>query len=228
MFKSIVKKVIENAWIARSFHKTLYFNFKYLPFKQAIKLPILLYKPHFNNLSGHVEIHSSHIKRGMIILGKYCANIYPNNGIQLDIRGDLMFDGNCIIGNDSYISISDNGTLFLGDNLRITSSVKLVCYNKIKIGDNVLIGWQCLMCDNDFHSIIDLTINQAKRITKPIEIGNHVWIANSCSLIKGALVPSNSVVASHSLVNKDMGNEENILIAGSPAVVKKHKINWTF
>lgn len=35
----------------RSIFSTIYFNLYYLPFKQAIKLPILLYKPHLINVS---------------------------------------------------------------------------------------------------------------------------------------------------------------------------------
>lgn len=38
--------------ILRSLHKSAYINFKYLPFKQAIKFPILLYKPRFGKLGG--------------------------------------------------------------------------------------------------------------------------------------------------------------------------------
>lgn len=35
---------------------TLKFNFHYLPFKQAIKLPILLYKPKLLTLKGIIRI----------------------------------------------------------------------------------------------------------------------------------------------------------------------------
>lgn len=35
----------------RSIFSTIYFNLYYLPFKQAIKLPILLYKPHLINVN---------------------------------------------------------------------------------------------------------------------------------------------------------------------------------
>ena len=48
---------------------SLWFNFKYLPFKQAVKLPILLYKPTFLELKGSVVIESDSIRFGMIRLG---------------------------------------------------------------------------------------------------------------------------------------------------------------
>lgn len=42
--------------ILYSLPKTLYFNFHYLPFKQAIHLPILLYKPNLVKCSGKISI----------------------------------------------------------------------------------------------------------------------------------------------------------------------------
>lgn len=45
------------------------FNFHYLPWRQAIKLPIILYKPKFRVLKGTVKINTEHIRTGMIKLG---------------------------------------------------------------------------------------------------------------------------------------------------------------
>ena len=60
---------------------TLFFNFYYLPFKQAIHLPIWIRKPHFHKLGGKVEIQCSHLRMGMIRLGMFGGHMYPNNGI---------------------------------------------------------------------------------------------------------------------------------------------------
>ena len=35
---------------------SIYINFHYLPFRQAIRLPIMVYKPHFKKLGGSIEI----------------------------------------------------------------------------------------------------------------------------------------------------------------------------
>lgn len=40
----------------RSLPYSIYFNFHYLPFRQAVKLPILLYKPKLLKLKGIVKI----------------------------------------------------------------------------------------------------------------------------------------------------------------------------
>ena len=70
----------QNRWILRSMPYTLYFNFHYLPFKQAIKLPILLYKPKLLKCKGRIRIEGE-VKIGMIQLGKYNVYLYPNTVI---------------------------------------------------------------------------------------------------------------------------------------------------
>ena len=67
---------------------SLFFNFYYLPFKQAIKLPILIYKPHIHRFKGSITIDSPYIKTGMIRLGVLGGRMYPNNGIGWTHEGE--------------------------------------------------------------------------------------------------------------------------------------------
>ena len=49
---------------------TIYFNFKYLPFKQAIKLPIFLFNPSLKlGRQSKIIIQNKQISTGMIQLG---------------------------------------------------------------------------------------------------------------------------------------------------------------
>ena len=63
---STIKKLWNNRRILRSIFSTIYFNFHYLPFSQAIKLPILLYKPKLLKVKGNVKIGEGKIKFGMV------------------------------------------------------------------------------------------------------------------------------------------------------------------
>lgn len=56
IINKIIKKIKQNAWVARYIIPTIYFNFHYLPFKQAIYLPIWLRKPKLLNLKGKISI----------------------------------------------------------------------------------------------------------------------------------------------------------------------------
>ena len=70
--------------------QSVYFNFHYLPFKQAIKLPIILHRASLKDVKGGVRIESTEIYRGMIRLGASGVCLYPDNGIVWQ-----NFDGRC-------------------------------------------------------------------------------------------------------------------------------------
>lgn len=54
--KKFIKKVRSNLPVLRYLPQTLWFNFHYLPWRQAVRLPILLYKPRFVDVKGTVKI----------------------------------------------------------------------------------------------------------------------------------------------------------------------------
>ena len=68
---------------------TLYFNFHYLPFRQAIRLPIVLYKPHLLKCKGTIRLEpeDGRIRHGMIRLGFHQVSLYPNNGFTWENMG---------------------------------------------------------------------------------------------------------------------------------------------
>lgn len=224
-----ISTIRHNLWILRSLHKTIYFNLKCLPFRQALKLPILLYKPKLRSLEGKVRIESGVIRTGMIKLGLPNVSIYPDTGIMLELRGEVVFQGSCLIGNASYISVSEGGKAIIGDAFQATTSLKLVCYDKVSIGRNVLVGWDCLVCDNDFHTLSDKESGLPLPNHGPISIGDRCWIANGCCIMKNATLPPNSVVASHSMVNRCMDDIPGFsIIAGTPAVLRKTGVIWDY
>ena len=114
-------KNIFNLWIP-----SIIFNFHYLPFKQAIMLPVLLMKPNFRKLGGKVIIESDNIRRGMIRLGFNRANIFPDNGISWLNEGTIIFKGKVAIGSDSYIVVRPTGSVEFGDDFLSTAAMKMV------------------------------------------------------------------------------------------------------
>lgn len=213
---SFIKKCLSNIWILRSLFKTILFNFKYLPFSQAIHLPILLYKPEFINLRGKIIIDSP-ISFGMIKLGRRIVSIYNDSGIMIDNTGTIIFKGKCTMGNGTKISTSSTGLLEFGNNFFASAELKIACYNTIKFGDNVLIGWECLFMDTDFHQL-STTDNKHIKAFAPIIIGSNCWFACRNTVMKGSITPSWCVFGSNSLLNSDYSKEEErTLFVGQPA-----------
>lgn len=83
---------------------SLYFNLRYLPFKQGVKMPILINKPHLHKMNGKIVIDAAKITTGMIKLGGFGGHMYPNSGIHItQWGGEIIFKGRCTIGNNSFL-----------------------------------------------------------------------------------------------------------------------------
>lgn len=78
--------------------------------------------------------------------------------------------------------------------------------------------------DTDFH---DLKEKQNPSIiinpNHEISIGNHVWIGYRTTVLKGASIPNNSVVAACSVVTKELSSESCVYV-GNKCV--KDNIMW--
>lgn len=205
--------------------KTLWFNFKMLPFKEAVKLPIYLYgKITLRSTKGEIII-SAPIRHGMIKIGK--NDYYPDTSVQhsiLTIRGKIIFHGSVNFLHGTYLLISDNATLEIGSRgTFFGTGTKIICFERITICDNVQITWECQLMDTSFHYIELLHENNSiNPLTKPILIGNNVWIGNRTTISKGAVIPDFTIVTSNSLVNKDFSQAGLYgMLAGSPATLKR-------
>lgn len=198
------------------------FNFHYLPFKQALKFPIIFYnKVKFVNLKGEVHINGP-IKRRMIGIGYPGNSLFNNNGkIMWDNRGGkVIFNGTFGINPGCGFRIMNNAQLTIGNNVSIGQNSKISCFNKINIGNSTLISWDFQIMDSDFHPFYNLNKKEISTFSRPITIGEECFIGSRTTILKGSFVPANCVVGAYSLLNKNYGAEKFSLIAGIPASVK--------
>lgn len=201
------------------------FQFPLPPIPTGHKTAGLAIKAKLKKCGGSIRINADRIRPGMIQLGANRVSIYPNNGISLEINGDIVFHGTCYIGNGSFIAV-DGGRIEFGDFFNATAACRIVCHKGITFGRDVLIGWENMICDSDFHKIQNTENGLWSEPDASITIGNHVWIANSCSIMKGSVIPDDTIVAAHSLVNKKLDTEPFSLVAGCPASLKKKNVTW--
>ena len=100
-------------------------------------------------------------------------------------------------------------------------------------GSRVEIGRECLFAygidirTGDSHSIIDPKTGERTNYARDIVIGDHVWIAAHCSILKGVRLGRDSVVATRSVVTKPF-DQEGIIVGGNPAKVLKENITWQY
>lgn len=206
--------------------KTLYFNFKYLPFQDAFYLPIRI-SPNVKLLKtgGQITI-AGPLRRGMIKIGYGDIGIFDKKASKtiIEIAGKITFLGTADIGHGSKICVMDEGEIVFGNNFVISAESTIVSAKKIVFGNDCLLSWDILIMDTDWHKIYD---QEQKHINpdREIIIGNHVWIGCRSTVLKGAQIPQGSVIAANSLVTKNLTGVNNIF-GGNPLRVIKDKIAW--
>lgn len=207
--------------------KTIIFNLHYFNFKTAVKLPVFVYrKTKFYSLKGKISI-AGDIKRGMIRIGYPYVTIFDFNKSTIwELFGEIEFWGTAFIGHGSSISVSANGKLTIGDNFHISASSTIICQNVIEFKRDVLLSWQIIIMDTDFHKSINSGLLQNN--SNGIMISEHVWIGMRTTILKGAYIPNSTVIASNSVIagKKFKDYNSNLLIGGNPAIVLKENYNW--
>lgn len=154
--------------------------------------------------------------------------MFSDNDINGSTRqSNLRMDNNSLLEVKNFFSIYYGADiiLFKGAKLKLgsgffNSNIKIRCHEKIEIGENVAISHDVTIMDSDAHE----GLWEGYEKTKPIKIGNHVWIGTRVIILKGVTIGDNAIIAAGSVVTKDVPN--NTIVAGVPAKVIKTNINW--
>ena len=80
------------------------------------------------------------------------------------------------------------------------------------------------MDPSDNHSIIDVASGKRINPSRPITIGDHVWVGQEVTILKGTAIGSHSIVGAGSIVRGVV--PPNTLVAGSPARVIRSGVTW--
>lgn len=146
--------------------------------------------------------------------GKSCNVVIGDDFILRTGKGDGTIDGI-----SSRIIVGKNATLEIGNTTGMTNS-SIISFEKITIGHHVNIGAGCLIMDSNFHSLDwknrkDRSLDTENRISKPVNIGDYVFIGARSIICKGVTIGDYSIIAAGSVVSKDVPPRE--IWGGNPA-----------
>lgn len=206
-----------------SIFKTLQFNFHYLPFNIALKLPVFIYRNvKLISLKGKVllKIETDKISQGMILIGYEYEPSFNHTVLNLQ-GGTMVFEGQTYISRGTKLTVS--GLLVFGAWSGTSYDVSIYCLKKIVFGSVTLIGFGTIVTDSDNHPIF--VDGKVSNYNKEIVFGAHNWIASNVTILKGTILGNNNVIGTGSLINKAFpGNSQ--LIVGNPAKVVRTNIHW--
>ena len=206
--------------------KSIYVNFRLLPFHQAIKLPIIISnKTKIISLDGRVDL--GRVKTGIIRIGfggtEHIDYSYARTILKID--GIANFKGRAKIGLGSKFLIDKEATFSAGERFGITGDTTILCSKKITIGDNARISWQSIIMDSDHHPVFDAENNIINAPTEII-IGNNVWIGARCFILKNTYIDDGCIIAANTTVTKNFNGVTHSVIGGVSAKVLKTDIRW--
>lgn len=140
--------------------------------------------------------------------------------------------------------LKKDGTIAIGDKVQLHRGVKLSCYGahgkaqltigggtaigdrteihcgeRVQIGRDCNISWDCCIMDRDYHKL-----DSEEEVVRPVTIGDRCWIGCNSLILKGVTLGEGAVVAAGSVVTKDV--PARTLVGGNPARVIRENIEW--
>jgi acetyltransferase-like isoleucine patch superfamily enzyme len=141
--------------------------------------------------------------------------------------------GNHTLFHGEIIAYAPAGRVEIGDFCFVGPGAKLWSMTGIRIGSNVQISHGVQIFDNNSHSLDpeergarfrELRL-EGKHLTpetvdsRPVSIGDDVWIGFNAAVMKGVQIGRGAVVAAGAVVTRDVA--PLTVVAGNPAVVVK-------
>jgi acetyltransferase-like isoleucine patch superfamily enzyme len=179
-----------------------------------------------NNLLFHLKI--KWFKRNLHVAEGVRINAWPT--IVLHQKASIFLGENVLLNSSNrtyHVNMftrvklmcdKPNASISIGKNTRIHGSC-IHAFEKIEIGENCLIAANCQIFDSNGHGTEIGHRHSNQGISKPIKIGNNVWIGTGCIILPGTFIGSGSVIAAGSVVIGEV--PEKTVYGGNPAKLLK-------
>ena len=199
--KSNIKFVITSKNV--NIFKTIWFNFRALPFRSAIKLPFVVGRRVKILDIGEIRVKCK-IEPAMFTLGvRYNA-------------WETFKESQTVFKNEGTIELNGYTNFYAGNKIFVARGANLSFGSYNNTGSS----WECEFFDTNFHNMKDIVSNRILKKTAKVVIGDGTFIGNNSSIHKGVRIPPDSIICSFSRVSGSYAHKgNNLLIQGNPATI---------
>lgn len=211
--------------------------------RRNVKNPAQLFRIFYWNYC-HRAIHSDLLEGKYVNVLSHCAlDIAKNADVEIGglvsfnqkrTRGSkgefrlLVEDGATLTfgKGHSYFKYDSDVQVFKGAQLLIgrcstNIGLKIVCSEKIVIGNDVHIGRDVWIRDNNGGHYV---IVKGYKDKAPVIIGDNVWICSNVSITKGVTIGEGAIISSNSVVTTNI--PAHCIASGNPAEVIAENVYW--
>lgn len=152
-----------------------------------------------------IDIHLINSIRGKLVVEMFDKS-------KMKIGSFLMMRGPLYLKCTEEAKMEIGNECFFNNNCSVTAVEKIIIGNQCKFANNLVV------IDHD-HAIENGHAT-AKLISKPVRIGDNVWVGANCTILKGVNIGNGAIIAAGAVVTRDV--PEYTIAAGVPArVIKK-------
>ncbi|MHC2107085.1 acyltransferase [Methylobacterium sp. CM6246] len=195
-------------------------------------MPLDIFDSGENNVID-IDTREQHDQAGKIYINGSNNYVRVGRGCVSDKDMHIVVESNCKFDIGEHVRlgmaniyIGPGSMLRIGDRTGFTGLVHLnpVEGKAIEIGSDCSIASGVWMTTSDFHSIISRSGGTRLNPAKPVRVGNHVWIANQATLLKGSTIGDNAIVGAHAVVTGVV--PPHCVAAGNPARIVREDVTW--
>lgn len=141
----------------------------------------------------------------VVVLGK--AEVYGT--------GTIEFGQGCYLFPGLYLETQGAARISVGDRVVMSRGVHLVAMSGITIGKGTMIGEYASVRDANHRRSEGTPIRDSGFVTRPIVIGDEVWIGRGVVILPGVTIGDGATVGANAVVTKDVA--AGAVVAGVPA-----------
>lgn len=144
-----------------------------------------------------------------------------NNSFKIAIKrkSKLIIGKGFRTRNNVSFRIYNKGKVIIGDNCFCNDGCSFNCQEKIEIGNNVIMGQNVMIFDQDHDYKNDIN----NFVTKSVTIGNNVWIGANVIILKGSKIGNNVVIGAGTIIKGEI--EDNKIVYSKKENIEKELIN---
>ena len=214
--------IYHTLWMCKNINIFLYVYLNY--FCKSVKRKKKYHIYPYRGTSIHIETNAE-----IVLNGDFRFNARQDDGLKarsylsMHENSRLMVGGFVTLSHGSLIRVNQNGILeFMG---KVTANINLtiVCEQRIRIGDDTMMGHDVIIYDSDYHPIEYLNEEFCTH-TSPVYIGDHVWIGTRAMIMKGSNIGSGSIIGANAYFTGIV--PANTLVSCIPSRTVMRNVKW--